>query len=362
MSELIRSHEIAVIPGDNIGKEIMPEALKTLQIAAQAVGARFALSQFPWGADHYLESGSVMAPGALDTLRKFDAILLGALGDPARVPDATMSWGLVQKVRKGFGLYVNLRPTKTLPSVPSPLRNIKSLDLVIVRENTEGEYSGIGGRLHTGHAQELATQVSIFTREGIERVVRYGFELAMKRPRRDLVSVTKSNAMRDSMVLWDEVFSEIATDYPEVTTQKVHVDAMAMHLVQKPERFDVIVTTNLFGDILSDLAAALQGSIGLATSANLNPQENVPGMFEPIHGSAPDIAGQGIANPLATIMAAALMCRTLGEQECADLIDSAVHATLEQGHVLTPDLGGTATTKEVGAEVTRQIESLAGRS
>lgn len=359
MTEARRAHQIAVIPGDNIGKEIMPEALKAVEAAAAATGTKFSLTPFPWGADHYLKTGSVMEPGALDTLRGFDAILLGALGDPARVPDATMSWGLVQKVRKGFGLYVNLRPTKALPGVPSPLRDLKGLDLIIVRENTEGEYSGVGGRLHVGHPQELATQVSVFTRAGIERVVRYAFELAMTRPRRDLVSVTKSNAMRDSMVLWDEIVAEVAADYPEVTTRKFHVDAMAMHLVQRPARFDVIVTTNLFGDILSDLAAALQGSIGLAASANLNPQEQVPGMFEPIHGSAPDIAGKGVANPLATIMAAALMCRTLGETGCADLLDAAVNATLKQGLVLTPDLGGSASTTDVGDEVVRQIGSLA---
>ncbi|MDQ4074617.1 MAG: isocitrate/isopropylmalate dehydrogenase family protein, partial [Chloroflexota bacterium] len=281
------------------------------------------------------------------------------LGDPARVPDSVISWGFMQRLRKEFELYINLRPIRLLPGVQSPLLSGPDLDLVFVRENTEGEYAGIGGRLHRGTSNEVALQTSVFTRHGITRVMRYAFDLATQRDhQRKLTSVTKSNAMNYSMVLWDEVFREMARAYPAIQTEQYHVDAMTMYLIQRPETFDVIVASNLFGDILSDEAAAIQGGIGLAAGANLNPERLYPSMFEPIHGSAPDIAGQEKANPIATILAAHLMMDYLGEPETATLLRRAVETVLEAGEVRTPDLGGQATTSQMSDAVVAAVERL----
>ncbi|HBY99198.1 MAG TPA: tartrate dehydrogenase [Chloroflexi bacterium] len=355
-----QAYRIAVIPGDNVGKEVTPEALKVLQSAADCTGVKLELTSFPWGADHYLAFGSVMAPDGLERLAGYDAILFGALGDPARVPDATMSWGLVQKIRKAFDLSVNLRPARLFPGVRSAVAGLDALDLVIVRENTEGEYSGVGGRLHRGEENEVALQTSIFTRRATERVMRYAFELARARNlQKKVTSVTKSNAMNHSMVFWDELFAEVARSYPGIETEKFHVDAMTMYLIQRPQTFDVIVASNLFGDILSDEAAAIQGGIGLAASANLNPGRRFPSMFEPIHGSAPDIAGRQQANPVAAILSAQLMFEHLGERATAELIGHAVEQVLVDGTVRTRDLGGRASTVEMGTAITNAVERLA---
>lgn len=347
---------IAVIPGDHIGTEVVPEALRALDAVAPLLTNPASFETFAWGANHYLATGSVMPPDGPSILRQFDAVLLGAIGDPLRVPDAVMSWGLVQRVRKELDLWVNVRPARLRRGVISPLRDLKSFDVVVVRENTEGEYSGAGGRLHRGYPHEVAVQTSVFTRASVERVVRYAFELARARPRKRLTSVTKSNAMRDVMVLWDEVVGEVACEYPDVTVDKAHIDAMVMHMINRPQSFDVIVASNLFGDIVSDQAAAVQGSIGLAAGANLCPGGDVPGMFEPIHGSAPDISGRNVANPLATILALSLLLQDLGERRAAAAIEDAVDDVLEDSDVRTPDLGGDASTQELGSQVIAALE------
>lgn len=347
---------VAVIPGDHIGKEIIPEALRALRAVEPVCSRPIHTEAFPWGADHYIRTGSVMSEDGLDRLRAFDAVLLGAIGDASRVPDSIMSWGLVQRVRKSFDLWVNVRPAKLRPGVSSPLRDVSAFDVVVVRENTEGEYSGAGGRLHLGAPHEVAVQTSIFTRASVERVVRFAFELARSRPRKRLTSVTKSNALRHVMVLWDDVVNEQSLNYPDITVDKAHIDAMAMHLISKPHVFDVILASNLFGDILSDQAAAIQGSIGLAAGANLCPGGAVPGLFEPIHGSAPDISGRNIANPIAAILAVSLLLQDLGEIAAAEAIESAVDETLQGGSNFTRDLGGTSSTTELSSSVVGAIE------
>lgn len=347
---------VAVIPGDHIGKEVMPEALRVLSAIGPLISLPVHTECFDWGAEHYIATGSVMPADGPAQLRTFDAVLLGAIGDSARVSDAVMSWGLVQRIRKEFDLWVNLRPARLRPGIASPLRAAQSFDVVVVRENTEGEYSGAGGRLHQGYPHEVAVQTSIFTRTAMERVIRYAFDQARGRPRRKLTSVTKSNAMRDVMVLWDDIVNQVARDYPDVTVEKAHIDAMVMHMITRPQHFDVIVASNLFGDIVSDEAAAIQGSIGLAAGANLCPGGTVPGMFEPIHGSAPDISGKNIANPLAAILAVSLMLQDLGETAAADAIELAVDEVLIDGGVRTPDLGGSASTRELGSQVVAAIE------
>ncbi|MCZ7570345.1 MAG: tartrate dehydrogenase [Ardenticatenaceae bacterium] len=358
-SEQLRSYRIAVIPGDNVGKEVIPEALKALRAATRRTGPALEFTPFPWGADHYLATGEVMAPDGLVRLAGFDAILLGALGDPARVPDHVISWGLMQQLRKQFDLYINLRPIRQLPGVRSPLATLTGLDLVVVRENSEGEYAGVGGRLHAGTPHEVALQTSVFTRHGTERVMRYAFELARSRGKqRKVTSVTKSNAMNYSMVFWDQIFQEVAREYPDIQTEKYHVDAMSMYLIQRPATFDVIVASNLFGDILSDEAAAIHGGIGLAAGANLNPERRFPSMFEPIHGSAPDIAGRRQANPVAAVLAACLMMEHVGEADTAGLLRAAVEEVLAAGEVCTPDLGGTATTVAMGDAIAAAVERL----
>ncbi len=339
------SYHIAHVPGDNIGKEVTAAARTTLEAAATAFGLTLEFTTFPWGAQHYLDTGVVMPEDGPDTLRGFDAIYLGAMGDPARVPDRVLSWGFTQKVRKALRQYVNERPVRLWPGVHSVLANPGEIDMVVVRENAEGEYTNIGGPLYVEQEDELAIQTSVYTRRGIERVVRYAFELARTR-RRHVTSISKANALPFGMVLWDKVFAQVAEGYPDVSTRRLNVDAAAMFLVNRPAEVDVLVSGNLFGDILSDEAAAIAGGIGLAPGGNVNPDRSAPSMFEPVHGSAPDIAGQGIANPIAAIWSAALMLDHLGRGEESAAIMRAIGATTAAG-VLTPDLGGTATTTEV---------------
>ncbi|MCM2257205.1 MAG: tartrate dehydrogenase [Vicinamibacteria bacterium] len=338
---------IAVIPGDGIGHEVIPAGLAVLTRAAESGGFPLAFEHFDWGCEHYRRTGRMMAADALDRLADFDAIYLGAIGAPD-VPDHVSIWEMVLPIRQRFDQYVNLRPMKLLPGVTGPLagRGPADVDMICVRENSEGEYSGIGCLDADGAREE-----AIFTRRGIERIVRYAFELAARRPRRLLASATKSNALRHSMVLWDEVVEQVARDFPQVSWRKYHVDALAARMVTAPQGLDVIVGSNLFGDILTDLGAAISGSLGLAPGANLNPERLHPSMFEPIHGSAPDIAGQGIANPIGAVWAGALMLDHLGAPEAARRIEHAIAAVLADGDVRTPDLGGHATT----ADMTRAL-------
>jgi tartrate dehydrogenase/decarboxylase / D-malate dehydrogenase len=350
------TYRVAVIAGDGIGLEVVPAAFSVVDRVASRAGFRLDTDHFPWGCDYYLETGRMMAADALDTLRAYDAIFLGAVGAPG-VPDHVSVWELILPIRQRFDQYVNLRPMKLLPGITSPLagRGPDDIDMICVRENSEGEYAGLGGRLHVGTPHEVAEQTGIFTRRGIERIVRYAFDLAASRPRRLLASATKSNALQHSMVLWDEVVESVARDYPTVDWRKYHADALAARMVTHPHTLDVIVGSNLFGDIITDLGAAISGSLGVAPGANINPERTAPSMFEPIHGSAPDIAGRGIANPVASIWAAALMLDHLGEPEAARQILEAIASVLTAGEVRTPDLGGTATTLEVAAAVAEAV-------
>jgi tartrate dehydrogenase/decarboxylase / D-malate dehydrogenase len=355
MSADLRHVRIAVIPGDGIGKEVVPEGIRVLErLAEQSSGSlAFTFESFPWGCEHYLETGVMMDPGGLAKLADFDAIYFGAVGWPG-VPDHVSLWGLRLAICQGFDQYVCLRPVRLLPGVESPLRNAtpENMDWIVVRENSEGEYAGVGGRNFAGRGsgREVAVQAALFTEQGCERIIRYAFDLAMTRTKRKVTSVTKSNAQQYGMVLWDEVFARVAVDFPDVKTDQWLVDAMAARFVLKPETLDVVVASNLFGDILSDLGSALAGSLGIAASANIDPERRHPSMFEPVHGSAPDIAGQGIANPIAAIWTVALMLDFLGLQEEATRVMSAIEVTTASG-VLTPDLGGSANTREVGDSV-----------
>jgi tartrate dehydrogenase/decarboxylase/D-malate dehydrogenase len=347
----VRNYQIALIPGDGIGKDVIAEGVKVLQAAQQVCGGfRLEFEEFPWSCAYYLEHGRMMPEDGLKTLEAFDAIYLGAVGFPALVPDHVSLWGLLLPIRKAFDLYVNLRPCRLLPGTQGPLRGkgAGDIDFVCVRENTEGEYAGVGGRLHVGTDREVAIQSIVFTRQGVERIMRYAFQLARRERRKKVTSVTKSNAMQYNMVFWDEVFAEVARDYPDISTDQVHVDAMAARFVRNPELLDVVVASNLFADILTDLGGALQGSLGIPPSANLNPDRKVPAFFEPVHGSAPDIAGKGIANPIATVWAGSMLLDFLGESEAAALLLQAIEAQTAEQEVLTPDLGGTATTAQVG--------------
>src|SRR6266849_1289837 len=344
----MREHRIAAIPADGIGKEVIAAGLEVLQaVEARDGGFRLAVESFPWGSDYYRRHGRMMAEDGLATLRRFDAIYFGAVGD-REIPDHITLWGLRLPICQGFDQYANLRPTRILPGIKSPLagRGPADLDWVIIRENSEGEYAGNGGRVHRGLPEEVGTETAVFTRTGVARIMRFAFELARKRPRKHLTLVTKSNAQRHGMVMWDEIFAETAKNYPDVKTDKELVDAATTRMVLKPQTLDVLVATNLHADILSDLAAALSGSLGIAPTANLNPERKFPSMFEPIHGSAFDIAGKGIANPVATFWTAAMMLEHLGEQEAARRLMSAVESVTKSG-VRTRDLGGTASTDEV---------------
>jgi len=353
--------KIAAIPGDGIGREVTPPALAVARAAAAATGASLETQEFPWSCAHYRRTGRMVDPDALDRLAGFDAIYLGAVGDPG-VPDHVSLWELILPIRQRFDQYVNLRPMALLPGVTTPLagRGPKDIDWLCIRENSEGEYSGAGGRIHVGTPHEVAEETAIFTRHGIERVVRYAFEQAARRPRKLLASATKSNALRHSMVLWDEVVEAVARDYPQVTVRKYHVDALAARMVTHPDSLDVIVGSNLFGDILTDLGAAICGSLGVAPGANINPERRHPSMFEPIHGTAPDIAGKGIANPVGAIWAGAMMLEHLGAQEAHDLVLGAIRQVLAQGKVKTPDLGGRATTAEMAEAITAALPTTQG--
>ena len=348
----MNKHRIAIIAGDGIGKEVIPAGMSVLLAAARICGFELETEEFPWGCDYYLQTGRMMDDDGLRRLQDFPAIYLGAIGDPARVPDHISLRDLLIKIRQNFDQYINLRPIRLLPGTRSPLRDKghREIDFVCVRENSEGEYCGLGGRLRPGAPDEVAEQTVVFTRRGVERVLRYSFDLAKRRDRR-LASATKSNAMQYTMVMWDDICREIARDYPDVTVNSYHVDALAARFVLQPESLDVVVGSNLFGDILTDLGGALQGSLGIPASANLNPERRFPSLFEPVHGSAPDIAGRGIANPTASIWAGAMMLEHLGEIEGARLVMNALERALESGRVRTPDLGGSATTVEMASEV-----------
>ncbi|HEX5475090.1 MAG TPA: tartrate dehydrogenase [Vicinamibacterales bacterium] len=351
---------IAVIPGDGIGREVMPAGVSLVERAARACGRRVAFVEFPWGCEFYRRTGRMMDVDALDRLQSFDAIYLGAVGDPA-VPDHVSVWELILPIRQRFDQYVNLRPMRLLPGVAGPLagRAPADVDMVCVRENSEGEYAGIGGRLHAGTDREIAEQTGVFTRTGIERIARFAFDLAARRPRARLASATKSNALQYSMVLWDETVAAVAPAYPAVAWRKYHVDALAARMVTDPASLDVIVASNLFGDILTDLGAAVSGSLGIAPGANINPERRYPSMFEPIHGSAPDIAGRGIANPIGAIWAGALLLDHLGMTAGHDRIVSAIQRVLGDGGPRTPDLGGRATTNEVARAIEDEVGNAA---
>ena len=343
------TYRIAAIPADGIGLEVIPEGIRVLEVLQKCTGNfRMTFETFPWGSDHYHAHGRMMPENGLDTLKAFDAIYFGAVGHPS-VPDHISLWGLRLPICQGFDQYANVRPARILPGVRSPLkdRGPGDLDWVIVRENTEGEYAGVGGRAHQAHAEEVGMEVAVFTRAGVFRIMRFAFELARKRPRRMLTLVTKSNAQRHGMVLWDEIFAAVATDYPDVSTDRMLVDAATTRMVLRPETLDVLVATNLHADILSDLAAALSGSLGMGATANLNPEGKYPSMFEPIHGSAFDIRGKGIANPIGTFWSAVLMLEHLGEKEAAGMLMKAIETVTARGEFMPADLGGRATTREV---------------
>jgi tartrate dehydrogenase/decarboxylase / D-malate dehydrogenase len=355
----MRVHRIAAIPGDGIGKEVIAAGLEVLNALEQREQSfRLTVEQFPWGSDFYRRTGRLMPADGVATLKRFDAIFFGAVGDP-EIPDHMTLWGLRLPICQGLDQYANVRPTRILPGIVSPLHDCApgDLDWLILRENSEGEYSGSGGRVHQGLPEEVATEVSVFTRTGVNRIMRYGFEIARKRPRKHLTVVTKSNAQRHGMVMWDEIAAEMARDYPDVTWDKTLVDAMTTRMVLKPKSIDVVVATNLHADILSDLAAALAGSLGIAPTANLNPERKYPSMFEPIHGSAFDIVGKGIANPIATFWTAAMMLDHLGDATAAARLMSAVEQVTADKANHTPDLGGKATTRQVTETVKRAILS-----
>lgn len=356
-----RVHRIAAIGGDGIGVEVVDACLEVLDVLAARNGDfAFEVENFDWSTDRFKRTGEFMPADGADRLRAFDAILFGAVGAPD-VPDHLTLWGLRLAICQPLDQYANVRPTRMLPGIRSPLRGVDrtELDWVIVRENSEGEYAGQGGRSHPGLPIEVATDLSIFTRAGIERIMRFAFGLAQSRPRKLLTVVTKSNAQRHGMVLWDEIAAEVAEEFPDVTWDKMLVDAMTVRMVMNPQSLDTIVATNLHADILSDLAAALSGSIGVAPTANLNPERDTPSMFEPIHGSAFDITGKGVANPVATFWTAAMMLDHLGEQAAAERLMQAVETVTADPGLHTPDLGGTATTRQVTDAV---IEAIRGRN
>ncbi|CCV16601.1 tartrate dehydrogenase [Mesorhizobium sp. STM 4661] len=350
----MKDYKIALIPGDGVGIDVTDAAWVVLDGAARKFGFGLSPQRFDWSCDYYLKHGRMMPEDGIATLRAFDSILLGAVGWPARVPDAVSLHGLLLPIRKAFDLYVNARPHKLLAGTTGPLRS-ENFDILCIRENTEGEYSGAGGRIHVGTPDEVAVETSIFTRRGVERILRYGFEQARKRSGR-LASVTKSNAQKHSMVFWDEVTDELAADYPDVQVTRYHVDAIAARFVMNPETLDVVVASNLFGDILTDLGAAIQGGLGFAASANINPKGGVPSMFEPVHGSAPDIAGKGIANPIATIWSGALMLEHLGERSAASAILAAIESVTSQKKIRTPDQDGKSSTTEVSLAVLAALD------
>ncbi|MCA3130672.1 MAG: tartrate dehydrogenase [Betaproteobacteria bacterium] len=354
------THRIAVIAGDGIGKEVMPEGLRVLDAVARRHGISLRVDEFDWSCDNYDRHGWWMPPDWRARIEGHDAIYFGATGWPARVPDHKSLWDSLIQLRRGFDQYVNLRPVRLMPGVPCPLAGRKEgdIDYWVVRENTEGEYSSVGGRLFEGTDYEMAMQQSIFTRRGTDRILKYAFELAQRRPRRTITSATKSNGIAITMPFWDERFAAMAKHYPEVKTSQYHIDGLTIQLVLNPQRFDVIVASNLFGDILSDLGPATAGTIGIAPSGNINPERVFPSLFEPVHGSAPDIFGRGIANPIGQIWSGAMMLEHLGHPQAAAAVVRAIEDVLRNGP-RTPDMGGKATTMDVGKAVAACVETQA---
>jgi tartrate dehydrogenase/decarboxylase/D-malate dehydrogenase len=350
-----KSFRIAVIAGDGIGKEVIPAGVAALEAATRGTDMSLAFTQLPWGCEFYSKHGRMMDEDGFEQLARFDAIYFGALGFPG-VSDVVTA-GLILAIRQTFDQYVNLRPMRLLPGLTSPLgnRTAAEIDMICVRENSEGEYSGVGGRIHRGTPNEVAQQVGVFTRVGIERILRYGFEIASKRPRKMIASATKSNALTHSMVMWDEIAEIVRKDYPAVDYKKYHVDALAARMITHPQSLDVMVTSNLFGDILTDIGSAISGSLGIAPGANINPTRAHPSMFEPIHGSAPDIAGKGIANPIGATWAGALMLEHLGRKDLHDRVLGAIERVVAGGKVRTPDLGGKSSTQDVATAIVAEI-------
>jgi tartrate dehydrogenase/decarboxylase / D-malate dehydrogenase len=355
---MTQAHRIALVPGDGIGKEVVPEGLRVLDAAALKFGLSFAYDHFDWSCDHYLQHGSMMAADWKTQIGSHDAIFFGAVGWPATVPDHISLWGMLLKFRREFDQYVSLRPVRLMPGVPSPLagRQVGDIDFHVVRENTEGEYSSIGGRIYEGTEREVVMQESVFSRHGTDRIMKFAFELASRRAKRHVTSATKSNGISISMPYWDERFAEMAKAYPDIRTDKFHIDILTAHFVQHPDWFDVVVASNLFGDILSDLGPACTGTIGIAPSANLNPERKFPSLFEPVHGSAPDIYGKGIANPIGQIWAGSMMLEHLGHADAAAAVMKAIETVLSEGP-RTPDMGGKASTADVGRAVASIIEA-----
>jgi tartrate dehydrogenase/decarboxylase / D-malate dehydrogenase len=354
----MKTYRIATIPGDGIGKEVIPEGQKVLEaIAAKDTNLNFQFENFDWGGDYYRKHGVMMPENGLDPLRNKDAILFGSAGDPD-IPDHITLWGLRLKICQGFDQYANVRPTRILPGIDAPLKRCtpEQLDWVIVRENSEGEYSGVGGRAHQGHPIEVATDVSMMTRAGVERIMRYAFKLAQSRPRKLLTVITKSNAQRHAMVMWDEIAVQISKEFPDVKWDKELVDAATARMINRPATLDTIVATNLHADILSDLAAALAGSLGIAPTGNIDPERRYPSMFEPIHGSAFDIMGKGLANPIGTFWSVVMLLEHLGEQTAADRLMKAIEAVTANPRLHTRDLGGLATTAQVTAAICEQLK------
>jgi tartrate dehydrogenase/decarboxylase/D-malate dehydrogenase len=353
----MKTYHIALIPGDGIGQEVIPAGRRVLQALADGTRAfQFDFEAFGWGGDWYRAHGEMMPADGLDALRSKDAILFGSAGDP-HIPDHVTLWGLRLKICQGFDQYANVRPTRILPGIDAPLKRCRAQDLdwVIVRENSEGEYAGVGGRAHQGHPIEVATDVSMMTRVGVERIMRYAFRLAQSRPRQLLTVVTKSNAQRHAMVMWDQIAAEVACEFPDVTVDKELVDAMTARMVNRPASIDTVVATNLHADILSDLAAALAGSLGIAPTGNIDPERRYPSMFEPIHGSAFDIMGQGLANPVGTFWSCVMLLEHLGEPAAAARLMAAIEAVTADVSLHTRDLGGAATTEQVTAAVCRRL-------
>lgn len=355
----MQTHKIAVIAGDGIGPEVINEGIKVLNAVAEVDKSfKFDFTFYPWGCEYYKETGKMMAENGIEELKKHDAIFLGAVGAPG-VPDHISLWDLLLVIRKNFDQYINLRPVKLLKGAPCPLKDAteEDINMTFVRENTEGEYAGSGSWLFKDKPNEVVIQDGVFSRKGCERVIRYAYELA-KKENKTLTSISKGNALNYSMVFWDKIFKEVGKDYPEVKTYSYLVDAASMFMIKDPKRFEIVVTSNLFGDILTDLGAAIAGGMGLAAGANLNPERTFPSMFEPIHGSAPDIAGQGKANPLATVWSASQMLDFFGHENWGKKLIDIIEEILVEKKVLTPDLGGNSTTEQVGNEVIRKIKEI----
>lgn len=346
------TYRIAVIAGDGIGTEVVPEGLRVLEAVAARHGITFQWDDFDWSCERFHKTGAMMPDDALEQIADHDAIYLGAVGFPG-VPDHISLWGLLIPIRRQFKQYINLRPVRLFDGIDAPLANRKpgDIDYVIVRENNEGEYSDIGGRIYEGSSDEMVLQQNVFTRKGVDRALKYAFELARSRPRKHLTSATKSNGIKHSMPFWDECFARMAGDYPDVATMQYHIDILTAHFVMNPDRFDVVVGSNLFGDILSDLGPATTGTIAIAPGGNINPEKDHPSMFEPVHGSAPDIAGQNIANPIGQIWSGAMMLDHLGHPEAAADIVRAIEVVIRDKVALTRDMGGTASTQELGAAI-----------